>query len=113
MTSLSPSTAGLSVANTTPGFTSGGSVNAIQTLTFNTPTTTITGGLFTLAFNSQTTTPISYSSVSSILQANIQNAVNALSTIAGGDVVVNADGGYQRHPQFCQPVGWRAGGHLE
>ena len=58
----------------------------IETINFTGVPTT---GNFTLSFNSQTTSLIAYSTVSSALASNIQAALNALATIAAvGSVTV-------------------------
>ena len=68
-----------------------GSVNAAQNLTFATTSGTIAGGTFTLTFNGATTTNITYTTAGtsfSSLVANIQSALNALSTIQPNNTVV-------------------------
>ena len=55
-----------------------------------------TGGTFTLAFSNgltaATTGAISYSTVTAVLQANIQNALDGLSNIGADNCLVNAAG---------------------
>ena len=65
--------------------------NEVDTLNFGPG---ITGGTFTLTFPDDgtpmdTTSPISWSANTTILQANIQNALNALPNIGQGNVVVS------------------------
>ena len=62
------------------------SIGEVQTLSFGFPT----GGTFTLAFEGQTTGPITYSTANSTLQSNIQTALAGLSTIGAGNVAVDA-----------------------
>ena len=61
--------------------------NAVQTLTFsNSPAPA--GGTFNLVFNGATTGAISYSGVATTLETNIQNALNVLTTLGGGNSFV-------------------------
>ena len=59
-------------------------INAVQTLTFGAGNT---GGTFTLTFNGQTTTPITYSTTLATLQANILAGLAALSMIGSPNTV--------------------------
>ncbi len=61
--------------------------NAVQTLTFSGGSTQ---GVFQLAFESQTTGQLSYSTVPSTLQSTIQTALANLSSIGAGNVAVSA-----------------------
>lgn len=63
--------------------------SAIQTLTFG---ATITGGTFTLTYAGATTAAITWSSTNATLVANIDAALEALSTLAGGSSVTTAAG---------------------
>ncbi len=85
-------TVSLSAANTFSGGTtlaSGtlimASTNAVQTITFG---GTVTGGTYTLTFNGQTTSAITYNANA----ATIQAALAALSTIGAGNVAVSGTG---------------------
>lgn len=73
---------------TTAGAPSDGT-SAIQTLTFG---ATITGGTFKLAYNGKTTSAITWSSTNNTLVANIDAALEALPTLAGGSSVTTAAG---------------------
>ncbi len=61
--------------------------NVQETLNFS-PTTT--GGTFTLSFNGQTTAPINWNANNTVLQENIQIALNALTNVGQGNMVVSA-----------------------
>lgn len=66
-------------------------VNELQQLTIS----DADGGTFTLTYSGQTTAAITWSGTPATLDTNITNALNALSNIAPGDVLVTvtADGG--------------------
>jgi subtilisin-like proprotein convertase family protein len=49
----------------------------------------VTGGTFTLSFESKTTDPITWSANTTILQSNIQAALNALSTVGLANTIVS------------------------
>lgn len=65
----------------------GQGTNAIQTLTFG---GTPTGGTFKLAFESQVTTAITWSSTNATLLANIQAALDALTSLGTNGCVAGA-----------------------
>ncbi|MHB8974460.1 MAG: RHS repeat-associated core domain-containing protein [Pirellulaceae bacterium] len=69
---------GLSIATTTQG----GPLNEVQRVGYT--TSYAMGGTFTLSYNGQTTSAISYNATA----AQVQTALEALSNIAPGDVVV-------------------------
>ena len=73
-------TGGLTIAGAnTLTMSSNADVNAIQTMTFTTVTTI--AGTFTITYNGQTTQPIIYSATTATLQANIEQALFALSNV--------------------------------
>ncbi len=61
--------------------------NEVQTLTIG---GTPTGGTFKLAYEGQTTGPITWSSTNAVLLANIQAALNALATVGTNGIVASA-----------------------
>lgn len=63
--------------------------SAVQTLTFG---ATITGGTFKLAYRGFTTSAITWSSTNNTLVANIDAALEALPSLAGGSSVTTAAG---------------------
>ena len=60
----------------------------VQTLAFS---GSINGGTFELGFETATTTPISYSTTVTLLQSNIQSALDALSSIGPVNTLVTAN----------------------
>ncbi len=84
------------------------STNAVQTLTFSGVggTNAPSSGTFTLIFNGATTGPITYSSVATTLESNIQSALNVLSTVGGGNSFVtlpatSTNGNVTLMVEFC------------
>lgn len=73
---------------TTAG-TPGNGTSCIQTITFG---GTPTGGTFTLSYKGRTTGAISWSATNNTLVANIDAALEALGTLAGGSSVTTAVG---------------------
>lgn len=73
---------------TTAG-TPGNGTSCIQTITFG---GTPTGGTFTLSYKGRTTSAISWSATNGTLVANIDAALEALATLAGGSSVTTAVG---------------------
>lgn len=63
----------------------GGGTSAVQTLTLG---GTPTGGSFRLRFKGQRTDPITWSATNAALVANVQAALQALSTIGSGNLTV-------------------------
>ncbi len=61
----------------------GGTQDEVQRVGFT--STYISGGTFTLTYNGQTTSPITYNASAAV----VQSALEALSNIAAGDVVVS------------------------
>ena len=84
----------LSIPTNLTGTQGGVVLGPVQILTFG--GSNITGGTFTLTFNGATTTPITYGlglNAQAIMQANIQQALNSLSTIGVGNSSVDATSG--------------------
>ena len=73
--------------------------NAAQNLLFPTG---LSSGTFTITYNSQTTAPITYSSVTATLQSSIQSALNLMSTfgapIRSKSSASPASHGWELHP---------------
>lgn len=69
--------------------TPGNGTSCIQTLTFG---GTPTGGTFTISYKGKTTSAISWNSTNGTLVSNIDTALEALATLAGGSSVTTAVG---------------------
>ncbi len=85
------------------GYSDGGAVtagvNEVQTVTISGAPT---GGTFTLTFNGATTAAIAYNAST----ADVQSALQALSTIGSGNVTVTGTAGSSYTVAFVKALGW-------